>query len=86
MLFRNSCDTSKELLYERWSFNWHPLLARRVLGSSENIFGVDEDLLHLSRSGLVVKFVLAMHEPRVRFTAATIFCQINVLVLLLGQN
>ena len=24
-----------------------------------------------SRSGLVVKFVLAMHEPRVRFTAAT---------------
>jgi hypothetical protein len=25
-----------------------------------------------SRSGLVVKFVLAMHEPRVRFTAATI--------------
>jgi hypothetical protein len=29
-----------------------------------------------SRSGLVVKFVLAMHEPRVRFTAATSFCQI----------
>ena len=27
---------------------------------------------HLSRSGLVVKFVLAMHEPRVRFTAATV--------------
>lgn len=27
-----------------------------------------------SRSGLVVKFVLAMHEPRVRFTAATSFC------------
>ena len=25
-----------------------------------------------SRSGLVVKFVLAMHEPRVRFTAATV--------------
>jgi hypothetical protein len=26
----------------------------------------------ICRSGLVVKFVLAMHEPRVRFTAATI--------------
>jgi hypothetical protein len=25
----------------------------------------------ICRSGLVVKFVLAMHEPRVRFTAAT---------------
>jgi hypothetical protein len=30
---------------------------------------------HQSRSGLVVKFVLAMHEPRVRFTAATMFWQ-----------
>jgi hypothetical protein len=29
-----------------------------------------------SRSGLVVKFVLAMHEPRVRFTAATIVLSI----------
>jgi hypothetical protein len=28
----------------------------------------------ICRSGLVVKFVLAMHEPRVRFTAATSFC------------
>jgi hypothetical protein len=27
----------------------------------------------IGRSGLVVKFVLAMHEPRVRFTAATTF-------------
>jgi hypothetical protein len=31
----------------------------------------------LSRSGLVVKFVLAMHEPRVRFTAATLFCPLR---------
>jgi hypothetical protein len=30
----------------------------------------------ISRSGLVVKFVLAMHEPRVRFTAATYLLQI----------
>lgn len=27
-----------------------------------------------SRSGLVVKFVVAIDEPRVRFTAATSFC------------
>jgi hypothetical protein len=33
---------------------------------------------YLSRSGLVVKFVLAMHEPRVRFTAATMFCLSNL--------
>jgi hypothetical protein len=30
----------------------------------------------ICRSGLVVKFVLAMHEPRVRFTAATSFCHV----------
>jgi hypothetical protein len=35
----------------------------------------------LSRSGLVVKFVLAMHEPRVRFTAATLFCPLRACYL-----
>jgi hypothetical protein len=33
-----------------------------------------------SRSGLVVKFVLAMHEPRVRFTAATFILSSDVLL------
>ena len=46
-----------------------------------NILLRAETSLHLSRSGLVVKFVLAMHEPRVRFTAATIFCPIEHLQL-----
>jgi hypothetical protein len=37
---------------------------------SESLISRDTDHRY-SRSGLVVKFVLAMHEPRVRFTAAT---------------
>ena len=41
----------------------------------------------LSRSGLVVKFVLAMHEPRVRFTAATLFCLVDTIkIVLLPQH
>ena len=38
---------------------------------TEFIFVSVEFASKISRSGLVVKFVLAMHEPRVRFTAAT---------------
>jgi hypothetical protein len=44
----------------------------------QDIFCIDEKCFISSRSGLVVKFVLAMHEPRVRFTAATFvlsFCR-----------
>jgi hypothetical protein len=37
----------------------------------QSILDRDRMCLINSRSGLVVKFVLAMHEPRVRFTAAT---------------
>jgi hypothetical protein len=43
-------------------------------GMIRAIHDPDGIMLHQSRSGLVVKFVLAMHEPRVRFTAATVFC------------
>jgi hypothetical protein len=42
----------------------------------------------ICRSGLVVKFVLAMHEPRVRFTAATFilsFCAVGQLLLRTGS-
>jgi hypothetical protein len=40
-------------------------ITKKVIG------GLDRICFNNSRSGLVVKFVLAMHEPRVRFTAAT---------------
>ncbi|KAG9966961.1 hypothetical protein KCU61_g130, partial [Aureobasidium melanogenum] len=39
-----------------------------------------------SRSGLVVKFVLAMHEPRVRFTAATLFCLLRAYNVFYSSN
>ena len=45
-----------------------------VAGDERLYIATYGSILHhpiICRSGLVVKFVLAMHEPRVRFTAAT---------------
>jgi hypothetical protein len=48
--------------------------------SGINIYSYNRTCFINSRSGLVVKFVLAMHEPRVRFTAATFVLSSDVLL------
>jgi hypothetical protein len=56
-----------------------PNLRMVVSMIGKGIFRLNRICVINSRSGLVVKFVLAMHEPRVRFTAATFVLSFDLL-------
>jgi hypothetical protein len=72
-----------QITYEQSTFHWGCMTKIGLYIQIINFHPI------ICRSGLVVKFVLAMHEPRVRFTAATFvlsFCTVGQLLLRTGST